>query len=173
MVSIRCKMAVKSELTKLGLHFNFLEFGEIEINAEIVDTQLDILKVALYRHGLELVNRRNAEIINRIVQLIVQMIHDNDALPTVKNSHYISKELNLSYAYLSNLFSETKGITIERYIIVRRIECVKELLTYSDLSLTEISFRLHYSGVAHLSSQFKKITGLTPSVFKKLKRPQC
>jgi AraC-like DNA-binding protein len=169
MVSIRCKMVVKAELSKMHLNFKVLEFGEVEIEEKICETKYDILKVALSRHGLELMDERTGMIIEKIKMVIVEMIHYSEEQPGLKNSHYISEKLNLSYTYISNLFSEIKGITIEQYIIAHKIERAKELLIYSDLSLTDISYSLHYSSVAHLSSQFKKVTGLTPSFFKKLK----
>ena len=170
MVSIRCKMVVKAELAKMFLNFSVLEFGEVEIEEDICETQHDILKAALHKHGLELLPESKATIIDKIKKVIVEMVHYSEELPDIKNSHYLSQKLNLSYTYLSNLFSETKGITIEQYIIAHKIERAKELLIYSELSLTEIAFTLHYSSVAHLSSQFKKVTGLTASFFKKLKR---
>jgi len=169
MVSIRCKMVVKAALTKMSLNFTVLEFGEVQIEEKICDTQHDILKVALARHGLELIDEKAGMIIDKIKRVIVEMIHYNEEQPYVKNSIYLSEQLNLNYTYISNLFSEIKGITIEQYIIAHKIERAKELLIYSDLSLTEIAYRLHYSSVSHLSNQFKKVTGLTPSCFKKLK----
>lgn len=173
MVSIRCKMVVKAELAKMNLNFTVWEFGEVEIEEKIGETQHDILKVALARHGLELMDEKTAAIIDKIKRVIVEMIHYNEEQPFVKNSHYLSEKLNLNYTYISNLFSEIKGITIEQYIISQKIDRAKELLIHSDLSLTEISFRLHYSSVSHLSNQFKKVTGLTPSFFKKLKHHKC
>ncbi len=153
----------------MGLHFSILDFGEIEIEEDVFESQHDILRIALCRHGLELVDENKAVIINNIKKVIVEMIYSSDVLPEIKNSHYLSNKLNFSYTYLSNLFSYAKGITIEQYIISHKIERAKEFLKFSDLTLTEISFKLKYSSVAHLSNQFKRVTGLTPSFFRKMK----
>lgn len=163
-------MAAESELTKLGLHFVMLEFGEIEIEEQIFESQHDILKTALFRHGLELMDENKAVLISKIKKVIIEMVRSSNELPAVKYSCYLSQKLNFSYTYLSNLFSDAKGITIEQFIISHKIERVKEFLRYSDLTLTEISLMLNYSSVAHLSGQFKKITGLTPSFYRKMKQ---
>jgi AraC-like DNA-binding protein len=172
MVSLRCKMVVKEELKKLGLHFIVVDLGEIEIMEDISDIQREELKLALLRSGLELMDDKRAVLIEKIKNVIVEMVHYSDELPKVNYSDYISDKLNYDYTYLSNLFSEVKGITIQQFIIIHKIERVKELLLYDELNLTEISYRLQYSSVAHLSNQFKKITGLTPSEFKHLKFKQ-
>lgn len=169
MVSLRCKMVVKEELKKLGLHFIVVDLGEIEIMEDISDIQREDLKTALLNSGLELMDDKRAVLIEKIKNVIVEMVHYSDELPKVNYSEYISEKLNYDYTYLSNLFSEVKGITIQQFIIIHKIELVKELLLYDELNLTEISYRLQYSSVAHLSNQFKKITGLTPSEFKHLK----
>lgn len=169
MVSLRCKMVVKEELKKLGLHFIVVDLGEIEIMEEISETQREELKNALLNSGLELMDDKRAVLIEKIKNVIVEMIHYSDELPRINYSDYISEKLNYDYTYLSNLFSEIKGITIQQFIIVHKIERVKELLFYDELNLTEISYRMQYSSVAHLSNQFKKITGLTPTAFKQLK----
>jgi len=169
MVSLRCKMVVKEELKKLGLHFIVVDLGEIEIMEDISDIQREELKTALLNSGLELMDDKRAVLIEKIKNVIVEMVHYSDELPKVNYSEYISEKLNYDYTYLSNLFSEVKGITIQQFIIIHKIELVKELLLYDELNLTEISYRLQYSSVAHLSNQFKKITGLTPSEFKHLK----
>jgi AraC-like DNA-binding protein len=169
MVSKRCKMVVKEELKKLGLHFIVVDLGEIEIMEDITDAQREELKVALLASGLELMDDMRAVLIEKIVTIIVEMVHYSDELPKINYSDYISEKLNYDYTYLSNLFSQVKGITIQQFIINHKIELVKELLLYDEMNLTEISYRLQYSSVAHLSNQFKKVTGLTPSKYKDLK----
>jgi AraC-like DNA-binding protein len=169
MVSTRCKMVVKEELKKLGLHFILVELGEVEIMENISADQERQLKIALGHSGLELIDDKPAVLIEKIKIVITEMIHYSDELPKVNYSDYISEKLNYDYTYLSNLFSEVRGITIQQYIIVHKIERAKELILYDELNLTQISYKLHYSSVAHLSNQFKKVTGLTPSHFKKLK----
>lgn len=169
MVSTRCKMAVKEELKKLGLHFIVVDLGEVEIMETLSTDQKSQLKTALLVSGLELMDDKRAVLIERIQNVITEMVHHSDELPKVNYSDFISEKLNYDYTYLSNLFSEVKGITIQQFIIVHKIERAKELLCYEELSLTEISYKLHYSSVAHLSNQFKKVTGLTPSHYKQLK----
>jgi AraC-like DNA-binding protein len=169
MVSKRCKMVVKQELKKLGLHFIVVDLGEIEIMEDITDAQREELKNALLASGLELMDDMRAVLIEKIVTIIVEMVHYSDELPKINYSDYISEKLNYDYTYLSNLFSQVKGITIQQFIINHKIELVKELLLYDEMNLTEISYRLQYSSVAHLSNQFKKVTGLTPSKYKDLK----
>lgn len=169
MVSLRCKMVVKEELRKLGLHFIVVDLGEIEIMEDMTDNQHDALKEALLNSGLELMDDKRAVLIEKITNVIVEMVHYDDELPKINYSDYISEKLHYDYTYLSNLFSEIKGMTIQQIIILHKIERVKELMMYDELNLTEISYRLQYSSVAHLSNQFKKITGLTPSQYKMLK----
>jgi len=169
MVSIRCKMMVKSELDKLGIHYILVDLGEVEIKEDITSKQRDQLKIALLKSGLELMDDKKAILIERIKGVIIEMIHYADEVPKTNFSDYISGKLNYDYTYLANLFSEVTGITIEHYIIAHKIERVKELLIYDELNLTQISYKLNYSSVAHLSNQFKKVTGLTPTFFKQLK----
>ncbi len=169
MVSLRCKMVVKEELRKLGLHFIVVDLGEVEIMEELTQSQHDSLNTALLHTGLELMDDKRAVLIEKIKNVIIEMVHYTDELPKINYSEYISKKLDYDYTYLSNLFSEVKGITIQQFIIHHKIERVKELLLYEELTLTEISYQMQYSSVAHLSNQFKKITGLTPSQFKLLK----
>ncbi len=169
MVSLRCKMVVKEELKKLGLHFIVVDLGEIEIMEDISEDQRENLKTALLDSGLELMDDKKAVLIEKVKSVIIEMVHYADELPKINYSDYISEKLKYDYTYLSNLFSEVKGITIQQFIIIHKIERVKELLLYDELNLTEISYRMQYSSVAHLSNQFKKITGLTPSEFRHLK----
>lgn len=169
MVSNRCKMVVKEELKKLGFHFIFVDLGEIEIMEELNTSQLDHLRTALLESGLELMDDKKAILIEKIKTVIIEMVHDSNDLIKMNHSDYISEKLKMDYTYLSNIFSEVKGITIQQYIITHKIEKVKELIMYGELNLTEIAYQLNYSSVAHLSNQFKKITGLSPSHFKQLK----
>lgn len=169
MVSLRCKMVVKEELKKLGLHFIVVDLGEIEIMEDLTESQHQELKEALLLSGLELMDDKRAVLIEKIKTVIIEMVHYSDEVIKINFSNYVSEKLHYDYTYLSNLFSEVKGITIQQFVIIHKIERVKELLLYHELNLTEISYRLQYSSVAHLSNQFKKITGLTPSEFKHLK----
>lgn len=166
MVSLRCKMMVKTELLKLGLHFVIVDLGVVEILEDITPDQREQLNINLKKSGLELLDDKRSIVVESIKNIIIEMIHYSDEEPRVNYSDFISQKLGYDYTYLSNIFSEVKGITIQQYIIFNKIERVKELLLYDELTLTEISYRLHYSSVAHLSNQFKKITGLTPTYFK-------
>lgn len=170
MVSLRCKLMVKEELKKIGLHSTAIDLGVVEIPEDISDEQRLKLRESLLKSGLELLDDNKSILIERIKNVITELIHYSDKLPSQNYSAYISEKLNYDYTYLSNIFSEVKGITIQQFIILNKIERVKELLLYDELNLTEISYKLHYSSVAHLSNQFKKITGLTPSYFKKMKK---
>lgn len=170
MVSIRCKMVLKSELDKLGLHYGVVDLGVVEIKENINAEQRDQLKIALAKSGLELMDDKKSILIDRIKKVIVESVHYTEEPLKINFSDYLSEKLDYDYTYLSNLFSEVTGITIEHYIINHKIERVKELLMYNELTLTEISYLLNYSSVAHLSNQFKKVTGLTPTFFKKIKR---
>jgi len=169
MVSLRCKMVVKSELDKLGLHYGVVDLGEVEIHENLTDGQRNRLKYSLLKSGLELMDDKKAILVERIKNVIIEMVHYEDELPKTNFSDYLSEKLDYNYTYLASLFSETKGITIEQFMIHHKIEKVKELLLYDELTLSEIAWKLHYSSVAHLSHQFKKVTGLTPSYFKSLK----
>ncbi|MDP3929795.1 MAG: helix-turn-helix domain-containing protein [Bacteroidia bacterium] len=169
MVSLRCKMMVKEELKKLGIHYVIVDLGMVEILEDITQEQHDILKINLLKSGLELLDNKRSILIEKIKGVIVEMIHYSDEVPRVNYSDFISEKLGYDYTYLSNIFSEVKGITIQQFIIIHKIERVKELLLYDELNLTEIAYLMHYSSVAHLSNQFKKITGLSPSFYKSLK----
>jgi AraC-like DNA-binding protein len=169
MVSLRCKMMVKEELKKLGLHYVIIDLGMVEILEEITEIQRVELGKNLLKSGLELLDDQRAILIEKIKGVIIEMIHYFDEVPKVNYSDYISEKLGYDYTYLANTFSEVKGVTIQQFIILHKIERVKELIIYDELNLTEISYKLHYSSVAHLSNQFKKITGLTPTYYKHLK----
>ena len=169
MVSLRCKMLVRAELDKLGFHYVKVELGEVEIMETITEEQRNELKYSLLQSGLELMDDQKSILIERIKNTIVEMVHHAEEFPKIHFSDYITEKLKHDYTYLANLFSEVTGVTIEHYIIAHKIERVKELLIYDELNLTEISYKLNYSSVAHLSNQFKKVTGLTPTFFKHLK----
>lgn len=169
MVSKRCKSVVKEELKKLGLHFIMVDLGEVEILEDISDEQRTKLKIELLDAGLELMDDKRGILIEKIKNVIIEMVHHNDELDNRKFSDYLSEKLSHDYTYLANLFSEVQGTTIEQFVIGHKIERIKELIIYGELNMTEIAWKMHYSSVAHLSNQFKKVTGLTPSHFKQMK----
>ena len=169
MVSTRCKLVVKEELKKLGLHFMVVDLGEVEIMENITSEQRELLKTALLDSGLELMDDRKAVLIEKIKNVIIEMVHHSDEEMKTNFSDYLSEKLNHNYTYLANLFSELQGTTIEHFIISHKVERIKELIIYDELNITEIAWKMNYSSVAHLSNQFKKVTGLSPSHFKQLK----
>jgi AraC-like DNA-binding protein len=169
MVSNRCKLAVKQELKRLGLHFIVVDLGEVEIMEDISEETREELKTGLASSGLELMDDKRAILIEKIKDIVIKMIHHSDELIKVNFSDYLSEKLNHDYTYLANLFSEVQGTTIEHFVIAHKIERIKELIIYNELNITEIAFKMNYSSVAHLSNQFKKVTGLSPSHFKNLK----
>lgn len=162
-------MAVKEELKKQGLHFIVVDLGEVEIMETISSAQRELLKEALLNSGLELMDDKRAVLIEKIKNVIVEMVHHSDEIIKVNFSNYLSEKLNHDYTYLANLFSEVQGTTIEQFLISHKIERIKELIIYGELNITEIAWKMNYSSVAHLSNQFKKMTGLSPSHFKQLK----
>ena len=162
-------MVVKSELEKLGLHSATVEMGEAEILEDITPEQLVLLNTALVQTGLELLKDKKKILVEKIKIIIIDLVHFNDEQIKINLSDYISEKLNHNYTYLANLFSEVLGTSIEQFYLSHKLERVKELLVYNELNLTEIAWKLHYSSVAHLSNQFKKMTGLTPTQFKNLK----
>jgi AraC-like DNA-binding protein len=168
MVSNRCKIAVKEELKKLGLHFIIVDLGEVEIMETLSSEQLEQLKIALLNAGFELMDDKKAVLIEKIKNAIIEMVHFTDEMIKVNFSDYLSEKLNHNYTYLANLFSEAQGTSIEQFIISHKIERVKEFIIYDELNITEIAWKMNYSSVAHLSNQFKKVTGLTPTHFKQL-----
>ena len=170
MVCDRCLMAVRQQLEALQLPYKNIQLGEVELSAPLASEQLEILKEKLSHLGFELLDDKKSAIVSKIKSTIVQLIHGSEQVELItKVSVLLSEKLNLDYHYLSALFSSIEGVTIEKYVILQRIERVKELLMYDELSLSEIAYNLGYSSVQHLSLQFKKITGLTPSHFKQLK----
>ena len=169
MISIRCHMVVKSELEKQGINYTSVELGEVDIIGRVSKDQLDSLDASLKLTGLELMDDKKLILVEKIKTIIIELIHNSEGQLKINLSDFLSEKLNHNYTYLSNLFSEVKGTTIEQYTLSHKIEKVKELLVYDELSLTEIAWKLNYSSVAHLSNQFKKMTGLTPSHFKNLK----
>ena len=170
MVSLRCKMYVKQALLKLGLHPVEIDLGVVEVLEDITTEQREELRASLLKSGLELLDDQKSILVDKIKNVIIEMVHYSDSLPKVNYSDYISEKLDYDYTYLANIFSEVKGITIQQFIIIHKIEKVKELLLYDELNITEISYKLDYSSAAHLSNQFKKITGLTPTFYKQLKK---
>jgi len=168
MVSQRCKLSVKDTLEKLGISHGPIELGEVNLLSEISASQMEQLTIDLLNSGFEILEDHKSILVEKIKNIIIEMVHYLDDLPTNNFSQYIAGKLSYDYTYLANIFSEVKGMAIERFIIMNKIERVKELLGYNELTLTEISYKLNYSSVAHLSTQFKKITGLTPSDFKRL-----
>ncbi len=170
MVSLRCKMLVEEELKKLGLLYLMVQLGTVELLEDITPKHQDQLKNNLLKSGLELLDDKKSILIEKIKNAVTQLIHYTDELPIINYSDYLAENLQYDYTYLANIFSEVQGITIQQFIIEHKIERVKELLLYNELNLTEIASKLHYSSVAHLSNQFKKNTGLTPSFYKQLNR---
>jgi YesN/AraC family two-component response regulator len=162
-------MLVKEELKKLGLHFILVDMGVVDIMEDITADQSEQIRIALLKSGLELMDNKKAVLIEKIKNVIIEMVHYKDELPRITFSDYLSEKLNHNYTYMSNLFSEVQGITIEQFIILQKVERIKELIIYDELNITEITWKMNYCSVAHLSNQFKKVTGLSPSHFKKLK----
>ncbi len=162
-------MAVKEELRKLGLHFIVVDLGEVEIMENISAEQREQMKAALLISGFELMDDKKAILIEKIKNAIIEMVHHSDENIKTNFSDFLSEKLNHNYTYLANLFSEVQGTTIEQFIIAHKIERIKELIIYDELNITEIAWKMNYSSVAHLSNQFKKVTGLSPSHFKQLK----
>ncbi len=162
-------MAVKEALKSMGLHFILVDLGEIDIMENISFAQREQLKTALLISGLELMDDKKAILIEKIKNAIVEMVHHTDEVIKVNFSEHLSKKLDYDYTYLANLFSEVQGTTIEQFVISHKVERIKELIIYGELNITEIAWKMNYSSVAHLSNQFKKVTGLSPSHFKQLK----
>lgn len=166
MVSSRCKTFVEDELNKLGLYNITVELGKVELEENISPEKMQALIISLRDGGLELVEDKKVSLIKEIKAAVYDLVNNFDDLPKPNYSEYISQKVNYNYTHLSSTFSKEQGLSIEKYIIDQRIERVKELLVYTDMGLTDISFKLHFSSVAHLSNQFKKLTGLTPSYYR-------
>jgi hypothetical protein len=173
MESDRCKAMVHDELIKLGLHCKSVELGEVELKENVSGDKMKLIDIALRNAGLELMYDKKNRLVEKIKTAVYQLIYLSDEIPKLNFSVYISRFVNRDYTYLSNLFSGVQGITIERYIITQKIKRIKELLVVDKLTLSDIAFKLKYSSVSHLSNQFKKITGLTPSFFKQLRETRC
>lgn len=170
MFCIRCKMVVRSEFEKLGLNTTLIGLGEVKIKDEISSEQREILKSSLERSGFELIDEQNGSLIEKIKNLIVELVHYSDDQMRKDLPEYLSKKLNHDYSYLANLFFEVKNTTIEHFFVTHKIERAKELLVYYKLSLTEIAFQLNYNSLASLSNQFKEVTGFYPSHFQEIKK---
>lgn len=170
MVSHCCKLMVKEEFNKLGIKISSIELGELEVQQKISIRQFDKIRLALQKNGHELMEDKKAIHIEKVKNAIIEMIHYSDEPLEEKYSDYLSKKLECDYTYLSNLFSEVTGSTLQQFIIINKVERAKELIIYGELSLKEIAFKLHYSSLAHFSNQFKKVTGLSPAFFKSLKK---
>jgi len=162
-------MEVKEELKKLKLHFVFVDMGEIEIMEELTPELREQLKAAMVAIGLELMDDKKAMLIDKIKNVIIELVHHTEEQIKVNFSEYLAQKLNHDYTYLANIFSEVQGSTIEHFMIAHKVERIKEFIIYDELNVTEIAYKMNYSSVAHLSHQFKKTTGLTPSQFKNLK----
>ena len=170
MVCNRCIKVVRDEFEKLNIKIDTIELGQVNVSSPLSTDELNMVKAVLDQNGFELIDNKKSQLIDRIKTLVIEITHHNKEIASSLNlSDYISREMGYDYSYLSHLFSSVEGITIEKYIIHQKIEKVKELLVYDELSLNQISYQLGYSSVQHLSNQFKKITGLSPSHFKKMK----
>ncbi len=169
MVCSRCKMVVKTQLENSGFRPSLVDLGEIEIEEQLNKDQLNQLDTALKQLGFEIIDDHKSQIIEKIKNAIVTLVHHSNENIKTTLSEFITSQLHHDYSYLSNLFSEVEGITIEKYFIAQRIEKAKELLVYNQLTLSEIADQLGYSSVAYLSNQFKKTTGFTPTYFKSIK----
>jgi YesN/AraC family two-component response regulator len=165
-------MFVKAELANLGILYDYVELGEVKLKGIISEESREELSKVLKNAGLDLMEDKKAILVEKIKNIIIEMVHYSPELPEINFSVYLKERLNHDYHTLSELFSNTKGITIEQFIILHKIERVKELIIYDELNLTEISYKMNYSSASHLSNQFKKITGLTPSYFKRIKRKE-
>jgi AraC-like DNA-binding protein len=170
MVCLRCKLVVKDEIERLGLVYEDVKLGEVTLKDPVLPESIDSLKVALQRSGLQIIDDKKSQLVEKIKRIVIEQVHYSDE-PLLENfSSFIAKKLHYDYTYLSNLFAANQGLTLEHYIINNRIEKVKELLIYDELSIADIAERLHYCSAAHLSRQFKQVTGFTATYYKKLRR---
>ena len=170
MVSLRCKMVVKASAEELNIPYSNVDLGFIEIDEKLSESVLEKFKAKLLKSGLEILDDKRSILIEKIKNVVIEMVHYADEFPKVNFSTYLSEKLGYDYTYLSNLFTEVKGTTIQEFIILHKIEKAKELIMYNEMSIADIAYNLNYSSAAHFSTQFKKVTGLTPSFFKKLKK---
>lgn len=170
MVSLRCKMVVKAAAEELNIPYSNVDLGIIEIDEKLSESVLEKFKAKLLKSGLEILDDKRSILIEKIKNVVIEMVHYADEFPKVNFSTYLSEKLGYDYTYLSNLFTEVKGTTIQEFIILHKIEKAKELIMYNEMSIADIAYTLNYSSAAHFSTQFKKVTGLTPSFFKKLKK---
>lgn len=168
MESSRCKTFIEKELNRLGLPYHSVELGEVELKENVSNEELQLFGSALKKSGLELIVDNTSQLIEKIKMAIKHLVYYSDDFRRPNASEYLSKRVNYDYNYISKIFSNVEGITIEKYIILERIERVKKLLITGNYSLSQIAYMLLYSSVAHLSNQFKKVTGLTPFVFRQL-----
>jgi AraC-like DNA-binding protein len=166
MLTVRCEIVVKLELERLGLNCIAIEQGRAEVIGVMSPEEIHKIRVALLRSGLELIDNKKNILIEKIKNVIIELIHHTDDALKINFSYHLTSKLNFDYTYLANTFSKDQGVTIEQFIIRHKVQRVKELISYNELSLTEISWKMHYSSVAHLSAQFKRVTGITPSRFK-------
>ena len=167
MISNPCKMFVKQELTKLGISYNSVELGEVDVSEKLSYNQKELLKSSLKNYGLEVVDDRRTVLVEKIKAIIVDLVYYSGDSANMKLSYILSEKLQLNYNYLAKVFTEEMGITVEKYIILQKIEHIKELMMYGEMNMTQIASKLSYSSVAHLSNQFKKVTGQTPGQYKK------
>ena len=168
MISNPCKMFVKQELTKLGIRYNSVELGEVDVSEKLSYNQKELLKNSLKNYGLEVVDDRRTVLVEKIKAIIVDLVYYSGDSANMKLSYILSEKLQLNYNYLAKVFTEELGITVEKYIILQKIEHIKELMMYGEMNMTQIASKLNYSSVAHLSLQFKKVTGYSPSMFRQL-----
>ena len=167
-INLAWRIIMQEQLERLSIKYELLEFGEIEINDSVSDESFTELQNSLERYGIEIINNQKSQLVQRIKDTIIEMIYEKDKLPTSTISNYLADKLNLSYGYIANVFSEYTYTSIENFIIIQKIERAKKLIVEDGLTLTEVSYKLNYSSVAYLSAQFKKVTGLTPSMFKRI-----
>jgi AraC-like DNA-binding protein len=169
MISSRCKILVRDVLNEMGLHFVMVELGEVDIMENITNAQREYLRSELQNAGLELMEDKRTILLEKIKYTILDVINNREEDKRLNFSHYLSEKLGYNYTYLVSIFSEASGTTIEQYMIAQKVERVKELIAYDELNIAEIAWKMNYSSAAHLSNQFKKVTGLSPSHFKNLK----
>lgn len=161
-------MFVKQELTKLGISYNSVELGEVDVSEKLSYNQKELLKNSLKSYGLEVVDDRRTVLVEKIKAIIIDLVYYSDESANMKLSYILSEKLQLNYNYLAKVFTEELGITVEKYIIMQKVEHIKELMMYGELNMTQIADKLNYSSVAHLSLQFKKVTGYSPSMYRQL-----